>query len=131
MLNTRVRIRIYDRWDRKLRREGEGGEERRNRFVRPVHTIVNVTSMDNLMSVNARIYATVPTLFYKIDTNEYQLRGSILATFPANNGNAFEKKIVEENHERLCSLIKVAIITKISSKSYHDYPLIKKLTFIR
>jgi len=90
--------------------------------------------VDNLMSlygwqVNARIYATVPTLFYKIDTSECRLRGSILVTFPENNGNALEKKIVEENHGRLCSPIKVAIITEISSKSYHVYPLIKKFIY--
>lgn len=40
----------------------------------PVPTIVNVTLIDNLTSlygwqVNARIYATVRALFYKIDTS--------------------------------------------------------------
>jgi len=80
--------------------------------------------------VNVRIYATVFTLFYKIDTSECRLRDSILATFPANNGNALEKKIIEES-ECLCSPIKVPITTELFSKLYHDYPLIKKLTIIR
>lgn len=71
MLNERVRIRIYDRRDRKLR-EGEEGSNAAGSLDLPVRTIVNVISVDNLVSlygwqVNVRIYATVRALFYKID----------------------------------------------------------------
>lgn len=67
MLNMRVKIRIYDTAGTGSHRKTTRGNTAGSLDL-PVCTIVNVTLIDNLVSVygwqvNARIYATVRVLF--------------------------------------------------------------------